>query len=114
MPFVVARVNVPVSREQEEEIKSSLGRAIELVPGKSEQYLMVCIADECRIWLRGGETPAAYIEVSIFGNSDHCGYRALTFEVTKTFYNVLGIPAENIYIKYDDIHLWSVNGFLIE
>ncbi len=43
MPFVIARVNVPVSREQEEQIKSRLGRAIQLVPGKSERYLLSLI-----------------------------------------------------------------------
>lgn len=34
MPFIIARVNVPVSKEQETEIKNRMGRAIALVPGK--------------------------------------------------------------------------------
>ena len=114
MPFIIARVNVPVSHEQEEKIKSLLGRAIELVPGKSEQYLMICFEDNCRFWLRGDDSlPAAYIEVSIFGNERHCGYESLTQEITRAFHEVLGIPPENIYLKYDDIHVWAVNGFTI-
>lgn len=40
MPFILARVSTPVSKEQEIEIKSRLGRAIKLVPGKSEEYLL--------------------------------------------------------------------------
>ena len=62
MPFIIARVNVPVSTEQEREIKTILGRAIESVPGKSEKYLMLGIEDNCRFWLRGDNSqPAAYI-----------------------------------------------------
>ena len=114
MPFIIARVNVPVKNEQEEKIKSLLGRAIELVQGKSEQYLMICFEDNCRFWLRGDDSlPAAYIEVSIFGNDCHYGYDALTQEITRAFHDVLGIPSENIYLKYDDIHVWGVNGFTI-
>ena len=74
MPFVIARVNVSVSREQEREIKTILGRAIELVPGKSEQYLMLGFEGDYHFWLRGEDSrPAAYIEVRIFGNEGHLG-----------------------------------------
>ena len=115
MPFVIARVNVPVTPEQERELKASLGRAIELVPGKNEQYLMICFEDSCRFWLRGNNSqPAAYLEVSIFGNEQHHGYEGLTCEITKAFHRVLDIPPENIYLKYDDIHVWAVNGITIE
>ncbi len=114
MPFIIARVNVSVGTEQEQEIKSCLGRAIEFVPGKNELNLMICLEDNCRIWLRGQNTiPAAYIEAGIFGNDSHTGYNMLTAAVTETFSTVLGISPENIYIKYDDIHVWGVSGFTI-
>ena len=113
MPFII-RVNVSVSREQEREIKSRLGRAIEYVPGKSEEYLMICFEDKCRLWLRGDASqPCAYIEVSIFGNESHAGYDRLTSEITSAF-GILGIPSGNIYVKYDDISVWGVSGFTIE
>lgn len=115
MPFVIARVNVSVSREQEREIKTILGRAIELVPGKSEQYLMLGFEGDYHFWLRGEDSrPAAYIEVSIFGNEGHLGYEDFTREITRAFRGVLDIPPENVYIKYDDISVWGVNGFTIE
>ena len=41
MPFIISRVNIAVTDEQEEKIKAALGRAIELVPGKTENiYVM--------------------------------------------------------------------------
>ena len=41
MPFIISRVNIAVTDEQKERIKAALGKAIELVPGKSEEYLMI-------------------------------------------------------------------------
>ena len=53
MPFVMVRVNRPVSREQERRMKSWLGKAIELLPGKSEASLLAGFEDNCRLYLRG-------------------------------------------------------------
>ena len=115
MPFIIAKVNVPMNIEQEQEIKAHLGHAIEAVPGKSEEYLMIGFEDNYHFWLRGDNSkPAAYIEVSIFGNEKHYGYEKLTYEITEAFNKVLGIASENIYIRYEDIKIWGVNGFTIE
>ena len=114
MPFIIARVNTPVTHEQEIAIKSRLGQAIESVPGKSEEYLMVGIEADYHFYLRGAEQKAAYIEVSIFGNEAHLGYDTLSAEITETMEQELHIPPENVYIKYDDIKAWSVNGFYID
>ena len=115
MPFFVSRVNVPMTKEQEVELKSRMGQAIGLVQGKSEEYLLLDFQDNCRLWLRGDNSrPAAYIEAAIFGNEGHAGYDALTAEVTLAFHEVLGIPPENVYLKYDDITAWGVGGMYID
>lgn len=111
MPFMISRVSVPISREQEIELKTGLGKAIELVPGKSEQYLLLGFEDKYRLWLRGDDSePVAYIEANIFGNEDHAGYDAFTFRVTEIFHEVLGISPDHIYISYTDIPDWGVSG----
>ena len=111
MPFVIAKVNVPVSKEQETKIKSLIGKAIESVPGKNENYLLFGIEDNYRFYLRGnGELKAAYIQADIFGNEDHIGFDRFGEGITAAFGSVLGIPPENIYIKFDDIKAWSVGG----
>ncbi|MBR1851787.1 MAG: hypothetical protein IJ794_01225 [Lachnospiraceae bacterium] len=67
MPFIKAKVNVPLSEEQETELKTRMGQIIELVPGKSEEYLLLEFEDNCRLWLRGrNEEPIVYIEAAIF------------------------------------------------
>lgn len=108
MPFIIARVSTSVSMDQEIEIKSRLGRAIGLVPGKSEDYLLCGIEGNYPLYLRGDNSePIAYIEASIFGNENHFGYKEFTSEVTRIFSEVLGIAPDRIYIKYSDITAWG-------
>ena len=111
MPFLISRVNRPINREQEVSLKTRLGRAIKLVPGKSEEYLLLGFEDNCRLWLRGDDSePIAYIEANIFGNEGHFGNDAFTSEVTMMFHEVLGIAPENVYINYADIPDWGAGG----
>lgn len=111
MPFIISRTNCGISREQELQLKSRLGKAIELVPGKSEQYLMLGFEPDCHLYLRGDDSqPMAYIEVSIWGNEGHLGYDLLTAEITRIFHDVLDIAPENIYLRYSDIPVWGVAG----
>ena len=111
MPFIKCKVSCEITKEQEAELKRRFGTAIELVPGKSEDYLLLEFEPNCHLWLRGNNAaPISYIEAAIFGNESHAGYPAFTAEVAKIFREVLGIAPENCYIKYEDITAWAVGG----
>ena len=115
MPFITAKVSTPITKEQETELKTRLGQAIELVPGKSEEYLLLEFEDNCRLWLRGrNDEPIVYIEAAIFGNEPHCGYDTFTTEITHIFSETLQTKPENIYVKYEDITAWGVSGMYID
>lgn len=115
MPFIISRVSTPITQQQETELKVQLGKAIELVPGKSEEYLLLGFENSCRLYLRGNNSePTAYIEASIFGNENHIGYTEFTAEVTRIFNEVLGISPDRIYIKFSDITAWGVQGMYID
>ena len=115
MPFIISRTNRSISREQELQLKSRLGRAIELVPGKSEQYLLLGFEPNSHLYLRGDDSqPMAYIEVSIWGNEAHRGYDRLTAAITHAFNEVLAILPENIYIRYADIPCWGAAGMTFD
>ena len=114
MPFIKVKVNCTISKEQELRLKTGMGNAISLVPGKSEEYLFLDFEDNCHLWLRGiNDEPVAYIEAAIFGNELHYGYDAFTAEITKLFTSVLSISPDHVYIKYEDITAWGVQGIFI-
>lgn len=111
MPFMICKLSPKLTLKQETELKSRLGKAIELVAGLSEQVLLIGIEDNYRFYLRGSkEKPVALIEISIFANPRHYGYEALTKEITAITHEVLNIEENRIYIKYDDIVAWGVGG----
>ena len=115
MPFIKSKVSCKVSLEKESELKVRLGQAIEIIPGKSEQYLLLEFEDNCHLWLRGkNDKPIAYIEAAIFGNEDHRQFSNFSASVTKIYNKVLNIPVENIHIKFEDIVSWSVGGQFID
>lgn len=115
MPFIKCKVSCELTREQEIELKRRIGTAIELVPGKSEAYMLLGFEDNCHLWLRGEQdAPIAYIEAAIFGNERHFGYDAFTAGITNAFAEVLGIQPDRVYIKYEDITAWGVSGQYID
>ena len=115
MPFIKTKVSCKISAEQEIELKQRFGRAISLVPGKSEDYLLLEFEDNRRMWLRGErDEPIAYIEAAVFGNENHAGYDAFTAGITKALTQILGIKPENVYVKYEDITAWGVGGQYID
>ncbi|WP_350455102.1 phenylpyruvate tautomerase MIF-related protein [Slackia heliotrinireducens] len=114
MPFLVCKVNVPVSQDQERELKARLGQAIAHIPGKNERGLLVCIEPDAHLWLAGNDDPIAYVEASVFANEDHAGYRAFSVDTAAAFAEVLGIPQERVYVRYAEIPVWSVGEMLID
>lgn len=111
MPFIDSKVSVKTSPEQRKEIKERLGQAIELLPGKSESWLMIDLADEQELYFRGeGNEPTAFIGVNIYGDPDSGAFDKLTAELTRIYGEVLGIKPDHIYVKYATTHDWGWNG----
>ena len=111
MPYIGTRVTTKISPEKEKVIKEKLGKAIAILPGKSERWLMTEFTDDCRIWFGGdASAPSAFIEVKVFGGEDKAGFSKLTGEITKIINEALNIAPDRIYITYDAISNWGWNG----
>ncbi len=112
MPFIDLKTNVTIGKDKEELLKTSFGRIIATLPGKSETWLMVNISDKANLYFQGKKDPACIIEVKVYGNSvndstlNKCT-SLLTEEVTKT----LNISASRIYVNYFFTPYWGYNGF---
>ena len=111
MPFIDSKVSVTITREQEEELKSRLGKAISIIPGKSESWLMTGFQDNYHLYFRGDNSqPMAFIEVKVYGSENPTAFDRLTGEITRIFGDVLSIPADHIYVKYEAVSSWGYNG----
>ena len=111
MPFIDSKVSVKITEEQEKELKTRLGQAISIIPGKSENWLMTGFEDDYHLYFRGDNSePIAYIEVRLFGGPNKAAFQKMTEEITKIYGEVLGIAPDHMYIKYSATPDWGWNG----
>jgi len=111
MPFIDSKVNVKMTDEDKDTIKKCLGQAISLIPGKSENWLMVGFDDDYTMYFRGdGNEKIAYIKVNLYGGASKSAYQKLTEEISNIYNEVLGIPKDKIYIQYEETEYWGWNG----
>lgn len=111
MPYIDFKTSVPISAEKEGALRSRFGKAIALLPGKSESWLMLSFQGDCRMAFRGEEKPGcALLRVSLFGRADAADYGRLTAELTGIAASELGLDASRVYIVYDEIKYWGWNG----
>lgn len=108
MPMISTKTSTPITAEQELILKEKLGKAIEILPGKTETWLMLGFEDNCRLWFRGDNSkPLAYVEVSALGKINPANAEEMTVEICKIFKEVLGIDGDGVYVKYEETDKWG-------
>lgn len=106
MPFVDVRTSCPVTAEQEIKLKAGLGKAISLIPGKSESSLMVQIAGGSRMWFGGSEEgPIVMANVSIYGTAPESAFQKFGEAAVQLFQEALG--AKHVYVKFEETTNWA-------
>ncbi len=111
MPYIRTTVSKELTAQNKENLKSKLGQAIALIPGKSEAWLMLAFEDNIDMYFKGdGDNDYAYLEVSLFGSTSDAAYDRLTAALSEIVNEELGIDRENIYIKYEEAEHWGWNG----
>ncbi len=109
MPFINVKVNIPVSPDKEEQIKSALGQAISAIPGKSENWLMVEIESAKKLWFKGSSSPCAMVDVSIFGKAAPSDYEKLTGKICSVLDDAISVSPSRTYVKYNEVSNWGWN-----
>ncbi len=108
MPYINIQTSAKVSPEKAEAVKSALGAAIKIVPGKKERWLMVSIDDEKKMWFAGESSPdSAFVSVSVFGNISDSVADRLTEKICDIINENLGILSERIYVRYSEHDKWG-------
>ncbi|MCR4595950.1 MAG: hypothetical protein K5673_04110 [Lachnospiraceae bacterium] len=111
MPFIETKTNVTVSKEAETKIKEALGQAISIIPGKSENWLMLAIEGDIPMYFRGDDSaPIAFVDVKTFGTASSDVYDRMTAELTKVYGDTLGVAPDHMYIRYYGSSDWGWNG----
>lgn len=104
MPFIDVRSSGEISRELEIELKTRLGRAIGLLPGKSEDSLMIQFSDHCRLWFGGETGNVAFVNVMLYGAAPKADYRQFSDTVIPMLEELLGV--RHVYLKFEEVANW--------
>jgi phenylpyruvate tautomerase PptA (4-oxalocrotonate tautomerase family) len=111
MPYINTKTNVTITPGKETSLKEKLGKAISILPGKSESYLMLSFEEDCQMYFKGdNEAPMAFVDVKLFGTQDAQHLVRLTGEITKAIQDVLAIKPDHVYISYFETSNWGWNG----
>ena len=110
MPFIDARLTMPVDPDRKQALKAAFGKAITTLH-KTETYLMVSIQDNAELWLGGQKLDkGAYVAVSLYGSASSADYDRMTGLVCSILSEHLGIPPKAVYVTYHPVSDWGWNG----
>ncbi|MBQ7363537.1 MAG: hypothetical protein IJW48_03690 [Clostridia bacterium] len=111
MPYINTATTKEISKEMKAELTRELGEAISLLPGKSEEWLMLRFEGGADMAFRGDcEGDTAMVEVSLLGKAAPEALSALTARITEILEDKLALSRDRVYIKYFETDKWGWNG----
>ena len=110
MPFISTKTNVSISASQEEKLRAKFGEAIELVPGKTEKWLMLQFEGQAHMAFAGSAEACAMVRVICYGKASSEAYAQLTKALTQLISDELSIDPSRIYVAYSETDHWGWAG----
>ena len=106
--MIVTHTTARITNEKKEALTRAFGEAISLLPGKTDAYLMLEFQGDCEMAFHGDtKLPLAFVEVKILGKSTAAAYNALTARICDMIKEILGVPTDGTYVKYEEIEHWG-------
>ena len=110
MPFINTKVSIRVPTETRAKIRQQLGADMAVL-GKDEKWLMTGFEDGYDLAMAGDDrTPCAFVSVALFGSADSSACSEMTARICTLYSEMLGIPQNRIYVKYEFVREWGWNG----
>lgn len=113
MPFVGIKTSKKLTPSQKLTIKEGVGRAIELIPGKLEEKLMMSVEDGLDMFFRGEEKEAcAFVEVKIKDSAAFEDKANVTEKIFSLLEDTAGIKKDDTYLCFGEYEEWGSRGVL--
>lgn len=111
MPYIEIKTNTAIPKDTEGSIKSKIaGVLTSAFPSKTENWLMLDFTENSRMYFGGKDAPCAMVQIALFGKGTAAGFDKMTDGVCTLLEAELGIPADRIYVKYEEVSHWGWNG----
>lgn len=113
MPYISFKTNHKLTLRQENIIKSKTGELISMIPGKSENSLMIHMKDDQIMYFRGKETICMMIHVNLYKSAPFEDKKRFTEAMIKMVSDTTKIEPDNIYVTINEHENWGLNQTLI-
>lgn len=112
MPCIKCQFNQKLNAEKKEAVKEGLCEAIELIPGKKADGLMIVLEDEQTMYFhKTDDIKVAYVEVNMLLRADPSEhFPAMSAKLCDLFHKELDIAPDCVYIRYTATKDWGWNG----
>ena len=113
MPFIRVTTNAELSEGSKELIENRLCDAIQIIPGKSDSYLMICVEDMKEMMFhRNRDKNIAMVEVKLFGSCSKSACGDLTEMICEILRDEADVDPSYCYVKFEEVEKWGYNGFM--
>ena len=114
MPYLSMRVSRKLNEEERKTLEEEAGRLIALLPGKSEEGLMVDIDDGAGMRFRGvSGADCMYVDVRMYLASPHESKVKLADALLEAIRATTGIGADDVYMTFSEYPHWVVRGRML-
>lgn len=112
MPCIRCSVNQNITNNNKKKLYNGFIDAIQLIPGKTPDSLMVILEDAKDIYFhQNDEIKNAFVEVNMLLRNDPSEYFSpMSEKICMLLEEELGISGANVYIRYLATPDWSWNG----
>ena len=111
MPYIKLTTTAKIDAAKADALKTKFGKAIENFPGKTENWLMVGIEDDRKMWFRGdASADTAMVDVELLGSVSAPASERMTAALCGILREELGIAPDRVYVKYTGYTDWGWNG----
>ena len=111
MPYINTVTTTKITDEARERLTKEYGKAIELVKGKTEKWLMLRFEDGAKMAFRGNsKADSAIVEVELLGEAEPSDLSALTAKICDMLSSELSLDSTRIYVKYFSTKYWGYDG----
>lgn len=113
MPYIRLSTSANIDAAQAAELKAGLARAAELIPGKTENKLMVELCGKQTMFYRGEVGNFAFIDAKFSGQVGFADKKRFAEAALKLTEDVLGLPHGNANLTFTCHGEWGAQGTLL-
>lgn len=113
MPYLELKTSKKLTDLEKISLRKTFGELISIIPGKSDQNLMIAICDGYDLSFKGIQSEAtAYIEIKMFKASLFELKAELTRKIFQLLEDEYGIASQNVYLNVIEYDSWGYQGDL--